>query len=109
MQESRLVFLCNLCSMVAKNQLNSIIKTLKPYHPKRMGLFGSVSRNEENQDSDMDILFSLNQPIGLFTLSKIHFELEEKQHKKVDLISENGLSKFIKERVLREVKYFYEN
>lgn len=74
-----------------------------------MGLFGSVSRNEENQDSDMDILFSLNQPIGLFTLSKIHFELEEKQHEKVDLISENGLSKFIKERVLREVKYFYEN
>ncbi len=49
-----------------------------------MGLFGSVSRNEENQDSDMDILFSLYQPIGLFTLSKIHFELEEKLHKKVD-------------------------
>lgn len=95
--------------MLSKNQLNIIIEVLRPYHPKRIGLFGSVARNEENKDSDIDILFSLHQPIGLFTLSKIHFDLEEKLQKKVDLISENGLNKFIKEKVLREVKYFYEN
>ena len=95
--------------MLSKNQLHIIIETLKPYHPKRIGLFGSVARNEENNESDIDILFALHQPIGLFTLSKIHFELEEKLHKKVDLISEHGLNKFIKEKVLNEVKYFYEN
>ena len=95
--------------MLSKSQLHIIIETLKPYHPKRIGLFGSVARNEENKDSDIDILFSLQQPLGLFTMSKIHFELEEKLHKKVDLISENGLNKFIKEKVLKEVKYFYEN
>lgn len=95
--------------MLSKRQLHIIIEALQPYHPKKIGLFGSVVRNEENDDSDIDILFSLYKPIGLFTLSKIHFELEEKLHKKVDLISENGLNKFIKEKVLREVKYFYEN
>ena len=68
-----------------------------------------MARNEENIESDIDILFSLHKPIGLFTLSKIHFELEEKLHRKVDLISENGLNKFIKEKVLKEVQYFYEN
>lgn len=102
-------FFIYICSVLSKNQLNIIIETLKPYHPKRIGLFGSVARNEENKDSDIDILFSLHRPIGLFTLSKIHFELEEKLHKKVDLISENGLNKFIKEKVLNEVRYFYEN
>ena len=95
--------------MLSERQLQIIIETLQPYHPKKIGLFGSVGRNEENEDSDIDILFSLYEPIGLFTLSKIHFELEEKLHKKVDLISENGLNKFIKEKVLQEVKYFYEN
>jgi predicted nucleotidyltransferase len=94
--------------MLSKNQLHIIIETLKPYHPKRIGLFGSVARNEENNNSDIDILFSLYEPIGLFTLSKIHVELEEKLHKKVDLISEGGLNKFIKERILKEVKYIYE-
>ncbi|SHG20082.1 hypothetical protein SAMN05444372_103150 [Flavobacterium micromati] len=95
--------------MLSKSQLHIIIETLKPYHPKKIGLFGSVARNEENIESDIDILFSLHKPIGLFTLSKIHFELEEKLHRKVDLISENGLNKFIKEKVLKEVRYFYEN
>lgn len=95
--------------MLSKRQLHIIIEALQPYRPKKIGLFGSVARNEENDDSDIDILFSLYEPIGLFTLSKIHFELEEKLHKKVDLISENGLNKFIKEKVLQEVKYFYEN
>ena len=95
--------------MLSKSQLHIIVETLKPYHPKSIGLFGSVARNEENSESDIDILFSLYQPIGFFTLSKIHFELEEKLQKKVDLISENGLNKFIKEKVLNEVRYFYEN
>ena len=95
--------------MLSKSQLHIIIETLKPYQPKRIGLFGSVARNEENNDSDIDILFSLHQPIGLFTLSKIHYELEEKLHKKVDLISEGGLNKFIKEKILKEVRYIYEN
>lgn len=95
--------------MLSKSQLHIIIETLKPYHPKRIGLFGSVVRSEENNNSDIDILFSLHEPIGLFTLSKIHFELEEKLNKKVDLISEGGLNKFIKERILKEVKYIYEN
>lgn len=95
--------------MLSKSQLHIIIETLKPYHPKKIGLFGSVARIDENIESDIDILFSLHKPIGLFTLSKIHFELEEKLHRKVDLISENGLDKFIKEKVLKEVQYFYEN
>ncbi|HCQ13653.1 nucleotidyltransferase domain-containing protein, partial [Flavobacterium sp.] len=72
------------------------------------GLFGSVARNEETPSSDIDILFLLKNPIGLFTLSDLQFELEQKLQKKVDLVSENGLNKFIKERVLNEVKYIYE-
>jgi len=93
--------------MLSKKQLHIIIETMKPYQPKTIGLFGSVARNEENSESDVDILFSLQKPIGLFTLAKIQFELEEKLHKKVDLVSENGLNKFIKEKVLNEVKYIY--
>jgi predicted nucleotidyltransferase len=95
--------------MISKSQQNIIIETLKPFRPMRIGLFGSVARNEETNSSDIDILFLLKNPIGLFTLSDLQFELEEKLHKKVDLVSENGLNKFIKERVLKEVKYIYED
>lgn len=94
--------------MITKSQEQIIIKTLQPYNPIRIGLFGSVARNEETSFSDIDILFSVKNPIGLFTLSDLQFELEEKLHKKVDLVSENGLNKFIKEKILNEVKYIYE-
>ncbi len=94
--------------MITKSQQNIIIETLKPFQPMRIGLFGSFARNEETTSSDIDIIFLLKNPIGLFTLSDLQFELEEKLHKKVDLISENGLNKFIKERVLKDVKYIYE-
>ncbi|WP_395045598.1 nucleotidyltransferase family protein [Flavobacterium sp.] len=94
--------------MISKSQQDIIIKVLKPYQPKRIGLFGSVARNQETSSSDIDILFSLKNPIGLFTLSDIHFELEEKLNKKVDLVSENGLNKFLKDKILKEVKYIYE-
>lgn len=95
--------------MLSKSQQNIIIDTLKPFHPTKIGLFGSVARNEETNSSDIDILFLLKNPIGLFTLSDLKFELEEKLHKKVDLISENGLNKFIKESILKDVKYIYED
>lgn len=95
--------------MISKIQQNIIIETLKPYHPLRIGLFGSFARNEETTSSDIDILFLLKNPIGLFTLSDLQFELEEKLNNKVDLISENGLNKFIKESILKEVKYIYED
>jgi predicted nucleotidyltransferase len=95
--------------MLSKSQQNIIIDTLKPFHPTKIGLFGSVARNEETNSSDIDILFLLKNPIDLFTLSDLQYELEEKLHKKVDLISENGLNKFIKESILKDVKYIYED
>ncbi|WP_395054254.1 nucleotidyltransferase family protein [Flavobacterium sp.] len=95
--------------MISNAQKEIIINILKPYNPSRIGLFGSVVRNEETISSDIDILFLIKKPIGLFTLSDIQFELEEKLEKKVDLISENGLNKFLKEKILKEVKYIYES
>jgi len=94
--------------MISKEQINIIIDTLKPFHPTRIGLFGSVVRNEETFSSDIDILFLLENPIGLFTLSDLQFELEEKLQKKVDLVSENGLNKHMKGNILKEVRYIYE-
>jgi uncharacterized protein len=95
--------------MLSKNQIQIIIDILKPYNPKRIGFFGSFARNEEKENSNIDILFALHKPIGLFKLAKIHYDLELKLNKKVDLISENGLNKFIKEKVLKEATYFYES
>ena len=62
----------------------------------RAYVFGSYSRNESNDDSDVDILVDLDysKHIGLGFVDMCS-TLEQKLQKKVDLVSSKGVSKFI--------------
>ena len=93
--------------MLTKKEIDIIIDTLKPYNPKRIGLFGSVARNEETSASDIDILYSFNSPISLFGLVDIQDELQKKLHKKIDLVSQNSIHPLLKESILNDLKIIY--
>lgn len=93
--------------MLTKKEIDIIIDTLKPYNPKRIGLFGSVARNEETSTSDIDILYSFNSPISLFGLVDIQDELQKKLHKKIDLVSQNSIHPLLKESILNDLKIIY--
>src|SRR5688572_11013650 len=55
-----------------------IIKTiLSPMKPLRIGIFGSVSRNEQNEFSDIDILVDVKGKISLFDLIDAEEQLSE--------------------------------
>lgn len=71
-------------------------------------LFGSYVRGEADNQSDIDILVDLDyrQKIGLkFIQMKI--DLEKLLNAKVDLVSSNGLSKYIKPLIDNEKKLIY--
>ena len=72
-------------------------------------LFGSFSRGEETQDSDVDIIVSLDKskPIGLKFFG-MWSDLEELLGKKVDLVSEGTLLPFAKESAERDKFLVYE-
>ena len=67
-------------------------------------VFGSVSRGEADENSDLDLLVDLDKnlspwfPVGLIN------ELESFLGIKVDVVTVNGLKNRIKEAVLREAK-----
>jgi uncharacterized protein len=89
-----------------KRKINNFFKT-KPV--LRAYLFGSESRNESKNGSDVDILVELDysRPIGL-EFVKMKFELEELIHKKVDLLSSGGMSKYIQPYVDKDKILIYE-
>jgi hypothetical protein len=71
-------------------------------------LFGSFVRGDADNQSDIDILVDLDytQKIGLqFIQMKI--DLEKLLNTKVDLISSNGLSKYLKPLVDNEKQLIY--
>ena len=47
---------------------------------------------EATDQSDIDILYSIKKPIGLFLLMGITEDLERKLKKKVDLVSEKYIN-----------------
>jgi len=72
-------------------------------------LFGSYSRNEADPVSDIDILVDLDysQHIGLgFVQMKL--DLEQKLHKKIDLISSQAVSKRLLPFVNKDKQLIYE-
>ena len=93
--------------MLTQKEIDIIIETLKPYNPKRIGLFGSVARNEEKISSDIDILYSFDSPISLFGLVDIQIELQKNLNKEIDLVSENAIHPLLKTQILHDLKMIY--
>ena len=75
------------------------------YHIKQMGVFGSVVRDEQTEESDVDILVEFDSPIGFFDFVRLEKQLSETLDKKVDLVSKKALKAAIREEVLKETIY----
>lgn len=74
------------------------------YPLKSMALFGSYSRNEESENSDVDILVELNGSMG-FNFLRLNYEIEDLLKKKVDLISKRGLKQAFINQIEPELIY----
>jgi len=97
------------CSMISELQKNIIINTIMPFQPVRIGVFGSESRNENTENSDIDILYLLKESVGLFNIVRIKDSLEEKLNKKVDLVSEKYIHPELKSHIMSDLKIIYSN
>ena len=90
------------------NKLELIKNYFKTRPVLKAFLFGSFARGSADSTSDIDILVDLdyNQRIGLkFIQMKI--DLEKLLDHKVDLVSNNGVSKHIKPLIEKEKQLIY--
>lgn len=69
------------------------------YHLRSIGIFGSFTRPDFSEDSDIDILVEFDQPVGIEFIDLAE-ELEDLLKIKVDLVSKKG----IKPRYLKEIQ-----
>ncbi len=71
-------------------------------------LFGSYARGEADVQSDIDILVDLDysEQIGL-RFVQMQIDLERLLKMKVDLISSNGLSRYVKPSIDKEKQLIY--
>jgi len=71
-------------------------------------LFGSYARGEADAESDIDLLVDLDysEHIGLKFFG-MYADLEELLHRKVDVVSSDGVSKYIKPFIEKDKKLIY--
>jgi len=67
-------------------------------------VFGSVANGTANQESDIDFLVDLEQDRSLFDLGGLLMDLQQLLNRNVDVVTENGLHWYIKDRILSEAK-----
>lgn len=92
--------------------MNNVLQILKEhkqelmekYPIKSLGLFGSYSRGDYNEDSDIDIMVELSEPAALAFI-QMSYELEDIFQKKVDLVSKNGIKPRYMKFIEKDLQY----
>ena len=94
-----------------KNIITSILLANKSQIQKlgviELGLFGSYVRNEENRESDIDILVEFESSKETFdNFINLCFLFDELfKDKKVEVVTKDSLSPYIGPYILKEVEY----
>ncbi len=65
-------------------------------------MFGSVARGTATERCDLDLLVDVEPGRDLFDLVAFKQEIEEVLGRQVDVLTENSLSPYLREKVLHE-------
>jgi len=77
----------------------------KQYGVTSIGLCGSYSRDEQQEDSDIDIVVELESPNTFRSFFGLKFYLEEMFDKPVDLGIEHAVKPAVRETMLKSIRY----
>ncbi|MCM3689783.1 nucleotidyltransferase family protein [Neobacillus niacini] len=76
------------------------------YGVKRIGIFGSYSREEQKDSSDIDVLVEFDpSKLSFDNYIELKFNLEDRFRKPVDLVIIDDIKPALKPSILRSVKY----
>ena len=74
---------------------------------KFIGLFGSFSRGDQTTQSDIDILYDIenNKKLSIFKYLQIIKQLEDYFHTKIDLVRQDTLKPTVKKYIEQDIVY----
>jgi predicted nucleotidyltransferase len=87
-----------------QNNRSAILELAERHGARNVRIFGSTVRGETNADSDIDFLVDLEQGRSLFDLGGLLMDLQTLLGRRVEVVTENALHWYIRDRVLSEAK-----
>jgi len=79
----------------------------KEYHLVKIGIFGSIARGEQNENSDIDLIveFEENTPDLYSIKQRLKDEIQSRFNLPVDICREKYIKPIFKNQILSDAKY----
>lgn len=87
---------------IIKARRDDILAVARRHGAHNVRLFGSMARGEAAAESDIDILVAMDQGRSLLDVIDLSHELEELLQRRVDVLTEGGLSPYLRDRIYAE-------
>ena len=84
-----------------------IIPILEQNDVKKMSIFGSVARGEENKDSDIDIIVEFNKDKSLFDIVRIERQIKKVLGRRVDLLTPKSIHPLLLDHIMKDQVQIY--
>lgn len=82
----------------------AILPIAHAHDARNIRIFGSFARGDQRPSSDVDLLVELPPSASLLDLVGLKLDLEDALHRHVDVLTEAGLSPYLRERILRDAR-----
>jgi predicted nucleotidyltransferase len=89
-------------SLRLKEKRQEILRIAQTPGASNIRVFGSVARGEEGPSSDLDLLVEMNPESSLLDLVSLWQDLEDLLGHKVDVITEGGVSPYLRDQIYAE-------
>lgn len=87
---------------ILKDKRDEIFELAQKYGGCNVRLFGSVVRGDARPDSDVDFLVKMDDGRSLLDLVGFSQDVEDLLGRKVDVVSEGGVSPYLRDRIFAE-------
>lgn len=92
------------------DEIKRKIEELKPllkkrFKVKRIGVFGSYTRGEQKEESDLDVLVEFYEPVSLLGLVRLENYLTDILGVKVDVVPKKDVRAELRKRISKETVY----
>ncbi len=89
-------------SKLLNNYKEHITKIASKHGVRSIRVFGSFARGEETVYSDIDLLVEFEPKRSLLDIISMKYEIEDLTGRKVDVVTEKGISPYLVEQIMKE-------
>jgi len=87
---------------LVRTKREEIVQLAHNYGASNVRFFGSLARGEAGPNSDVDLLVQMDEERSLLDLVGLWLDLEALLGRKVDILTDGGVSPYLRDRIYSE-------